>query len=183
MRLDLLAALDAPRRSAGLLTVAEVLGLAEAGNTIHDPFSVLISRHLRMGEGNVIHPGVTLTCAATAEFRLGSRNVLHTGTLLAAETGSIVIGDGNRFGEGGFTAKANRVGARIVIGNGGRYGGGASVFGESVLGSGSRVLGAITVDGIRLAAGAAFRAPAPRSVALNGSGFGGLGMEALQSWT
>ncbi|MFY2556913.1 hypothetical protein ACN469_04730 [Corallococcus terminator] len=172
MRLDLLAALDAPRRSAGLLTVEEVLALADTGNVVYDPFSVLISRHLRIGEGNVIHPCVTLTCAATAEFQLGSRNILHTGTLLAAETGSIVVGDGNQFGEGGFTAKANRAGARITVGDGGRYLGGASVFGESVLGSGTQVLGAITVDSCQLAAGAAFSDPDPdvRAAVLKGSG-------------
>ncbi|MCY0999959.1 hypothetical protein OWM54_22745 [Myxococcus sp. MISCRS1] len=172
MRLELLAALDAPRRSAGLLTVTEVLALADTGNVIYDPFSVLISRHLKLGEGNVLYPCVTLTCAPTAELRLGNRNVLHTGTLLAAETGAILVGDGNQFGEGGFTAKANRPGARIRIGDGGRYLGGASVFGECSLGSGSQLLGAISVDNCTLAGGAPFSDADPdaRAAVLKGSG-------------
>ncbi|WP_164019766.1 AraC family transcriptional regulator [Pyxidicoccus trucidator] len=170
--LDLLSALNAPRRVAGLLTIEEVLALASSGNVIFDPFSVLISRHARIGQGNVFHPCVTLTCAATAELRIGNRNTFHTGTLLAAETGPISMGDGNQFGEGGFTAKANSPGARIVIGDGGRYLGGASIFGQTELGSGTQVLGAITVEGCSLAGGAAFSDPDPdrRAAVLKGAG-------------
>ncbi|MFP2925199.1 hypothetical protein ACLESO_08275 [Pyxidicoccus sp. 3LG] len=172
MRPDLLSALNAPRLAAGLLTIEEVLELASSGNVVFDPFSVLISRHARIGQGNVFHPCVTITCAATAELRIGDRNVFHTGTLMAAETGPISMGDGNQFGEGGFTAKANSPGARIVIGDGGRYLGGASVFGQTELGSGSQVLGAITVDGCTLAGGAPFSDPEPdrRAAVLKGSG-------------
>ncbi|MGE6758359.1 hypothetical protein ACQKGO_10130 [Corallococcus interemptor] len=170
--LDLLSALDAPRRAADLLTLEEVLGLASRGNVIFDPFSVLISRHVRIGEGNVFHPCVTLTCTASAVLSLGDRNVFHTGTLMAAETGPISIGHGNQFGEGGFTAKANSPQARIVIGDGGRYLGGASVFGQTELGSGTQVLGAITVDRCTLAGGTAFSGPDPdlRGSVLKGSG-------------
>jgi carbonic anhydrase/acetyltransferase-like protein (isoleucine patch superfamily) len=172
MQPDLLSALNLPRRAAGLLTLEEVLELASSGNVIFDPFSVLISRHARIGRGNVFHPCVTVSCAAGAELRVGDRNVFHTGTLLAAETGPLSIGDGNQFGEGGFTAKANSPGARIIIGNGGRYLGGASVFGQTELGSGSQVLGAITVDGCSLAGGAAFSDPDPdkRAAVLKGAG-------------
>jgi hypothetical protein len=133
---------------------------------------VLISRHAQLGRGNVIHPCVTLTCTASAELRIGDRNVFHTGTLLAAETGPVVVGHGNQFGEGGFTAKANSAGAHITLGDGGRYLGGASVFGRSELGSGTQLLGSITVEDCHLAAGATFSDPDPGRRAAVLKGFG-----------
>jgi NDP-sugar pyrophosphorylase family protein len=157
--------------AGGFLPLAEMLHLAE-GNIIFDPFSTLISRFAQIGTGNVFHPCVTLIARAEAPLTIGDGNVLHTGTLLAAEAGPIVIGDSNQFGEGGFTAKANRIGAAIAIGSGGRYLGGAAVFGQSELGAGSQILGLITVDNCVLEAGETYASPDPdeRGAVLKGSG-------------
>ncbi|KAA2236033.1 AraC family transcriptional regulator [Salinarimonas soli] len=158
---DLIATVDRMRRSQGFLGIEETLGLAEGGTAILDPFSILISPGVRLGEGNVLHPGVTLFCAPGAELSVGRGNVFHGGTLMAADTGQIRIGDDNQFGEGGFVARANRAGARIAIGTGGRYLGGAAVYGETELGSGSQLLGMISVTDCRLGAGATHRDPDP----------------------
>ena len=70
---------------------------------------------------------------------------------------AIQIGSGNQFGEGGFTAKANRPGAFIGIANDGRYIGGASVFGSTHLGDGCQLIGAISADSCRLEGGGSWR--------------------------
>ena len=170
---SVIATMNEARRAHGLLAVEALLALAERDNVILDPFSTLIATNARIGAGNVFYPGVTLHCAASGELTVGDGNMFHQGTWLAAETGAVTIGNGNLFGEsGGFTAKANRAGARIVIGDHGRYQGGASVLGETILGSGSQLLGPITVDNCHLAAGGSFRDPDPdaRGAVLKGYG-------------
>jgi hypothetical protein len=168
-----IAKIDEGRRSLGLLEIEAVLALAERGNVVLDPFSTLIATNARIGAGNLFYPGVTVLCAASAELTIGDGNTFHSAMWLAAETGPITIGSRNQFGEGGgFSAKANRAGARIVIGDDGRYQGGASVFGETILGSGSQLLGMVAVDSCHLAAGGSFRDPDPdtRGALLKGQG-------------
>ena len=168
-----IAKMDKTRRALGLLEIEAVLDLAERGNVIFDPFSTLIAKNACIGTQNVFYPGVTILCSPSGELMIGDGNTFHAGTWLAAETGTVTIGSGNLLGEGGgFTAKANRAGARIVIGDHGRYQGGASVFGETTLGSGSQLLGMITVDSCHLAPGGSFRDPDPdtRGALLKGQG-------------
>jgi hypothetical protein len=164
--------LDDLRRSQNLLTIDEVIRLIDGGNRIYDPFSVLISARARLGSGNTLFPCVFLLCEEAGELSIGDGNIFHANTLVEASLGSIAIGSGNQFGEGGFTAKANRPGARIQIGDKGRYQNGASIYGETELGSGSQLLGAITVESCRLEAGDCFRDPDPdlRAGLLKGSG-------------
>jgi hypothetical protein len=164
--------LDDLRRAQNLLTIEDVIGLIDAGNRIYDPYSVLISAKVRLGVGNTIFPCVYLLCLDAGELTVGAGNVFHTNTLLEAAQGVIAVGSGNQFGEGGFTARANRPGAHIRIGDHGRYQNGAAVFGQSELGSGSQLLGAITMDSCRLEAGDNFRDPDPdrRAGLLKGSG-------------
>jgi len=168
----LLDAIDAARRNAGFLSLAETLALSESGNTVLDPFSTLISRDVEIGESNVIHPNVRLDCRDGAALRVGSGNVLHANTVMEATDGAIIVGDGNLFGEGVLTVKANAPGARIEIGDGGRYVGIVNVYGQVTLGSGSQVLGTITVQGCTLAAGAPHSHPEPdaRGAVLKGAG-------------
>ncbi len=164
--------LDDLRRAQNLLTIAEVVGLIDAGNRIYDPYSVLISAKARIGRDNTIYPCVYLLCAEDGELSIGDGNTFHTNTLLEAVIGTVTVGSLNQFGEGGFTAKANRAGASIRIGDRGRYQNGAAVFGETYLGSGSQLLGAITVDSCTLEAGDSFTDPDPdlRAGLLKGTG-------------
>jgi hypothetical protein len=84
-----------------------------------------------------------------SEITIADRNTFHTGTVLICFAGRIVVGTGNELGERGFVAKANRAGAVIEIGDHGRYLGGAAVYGTTRLGSGSQILGAISVENAR----------------------------------
>ncbi len=164
--------MDNLRREKGLLTIAEVVALSQRGNVIFDPYSALISRLARIGKDNVFYPGVSLFCSEAGSLVLGDCNILHASTLIEASLGGVSIGAGNQFGEGGFTLRANRPGAIVTIGDEGRYMNGASVFGETFLGSGSQILGAIAVDNCRLEGGGSYRSLDPDARAGLLKGFG-----------
>lgn len=149
------AYLDEVRRQKGLLTVAELIDLSRRGNLFYDPYSVLISTRAVIDRDNVFFPGVYLFCTDGGALEIQKGNTFHANTLIEASNGCVRIGSHNQFGEGGFTAKANRQGASISIGDEGRYLNGAAVFGETNLGSGSQLLGPITVDNCTLSAAAA----------------------------
>ena len=168
---QLLSMLDTYRREQGFKEMDEIIALAEH-NSIPDPFSVLISKTSKIGGGNTFYPCVTLKAVGAAILTVGDGNKFFSGVSISAETGPITIGSFNEFGEGGFTAKTNRPGACISFGDHGRYQGGAAVFGESVLGSGSQLLGAVTVDSCTLGAGKSFKDgdPDSRGALLKGSG-------------
>jgi hypothetical protein len=168
-----LALFDKVRRSQGLRTLSEISDLIRDGNVIYDPFSVLISGKCKIGTGNILYPCISLVCADENALTIGNGNVFFPSTSIAAETGAITIGADNQFGEGGFTARTNRPDARIQIGDSGRYLGGASIFGHCEFGSGSQVLGAITVDNCRLEGGESHgdHDPQRRGGLLKGIGF------------
>lgn len=169
--MDYPAFIDDIRRSRGLMTIESIGQLVERGNVIFDPFSVLISESVSIGTGNIIFPCVSLLCS-TGELSIGDSNMFHSNSHIEAVSGPIRIGSSNQFGEGGFTAKTNRAEALITIGDHGRYLGGASVFGKTLLGSGSQILGAIAVDGCQLESGQPYQDPDPdrRAGLLKGSG-------------
>jgi len=156
--MDYPAFIDDIRRSRGLMTIESIGLLVERGNVIFDPFSVLISKSVSIGTGNIVFPCVSLLCG-TRELLIGDDNMFHSNSHIEAVSGPIRIGSSNQFGEGGFTAKTNRADASITIGDHGRYLGGASVFGKTLLGSGSQILGAIAADSCRLEAGQAYQDP------------------------
>lgn len=172
MQLDLIASVNAARQAAGFLTVEETVALGEGGNQILDPFSVLISERVKLGSGNTLYPGCTIKAADNAEIVIGDNNLLHSGTLIEASAGPIVIGTGNQFGEGGFTAKTNQPGSSILIGNKGRYLNNPSVFGKTELQDGSQILGNISVISCTLCAGGSHADPDPdlRAGLLKGAG-------------
>lgn len=168
----LLNSIDERRRRGGFLSVAETLALAESDNVVFDPFSTLISRQAVIGARNVIHPNVRLDCREAAELRIGSNNVFCGNTAIEAATGRIAIGSGNHFGEGAVCIKANAPAAEIQIGDGGRYIGVVTIFGKFLLGSGSQVLGSITLQDCSLAEGQPHNHPRPdeRGAVLKGAG-------------
>jgi hypothetical protein len=149
--------LDETRRNHGLMTLEEIKELAQRGNVVFDPFSLLISHSVSIGSGNVFFPNVSLMADNHATLSIKDDNRFHPLTVIEAQSGPIMIGTGNQFGEGGFTARTNRPHAVIHIGDHGRYLGGASVFGQCELGSGSQILGAITSQDCTLEAGLSFK--------------------------
>jgi hypothetical protein len=165
------AQLDRMRAGHGYLSIAETLALADRGNTVFDPFSLLISRGVRIGRGNVFYPAVTILRAADGKVSIRDGNTFHPGAhLSAAKGGRIAVGSHNQFGPGGFSVRAED--ASVKVGDGGRYNGGASVSAPAQLGSGSQILGAIAVQDCTLAPGGTFEEPDPdlRGAVLKGVG-------------
>jgi len=163
-------ALDRIRTGQGYLTLAETLALAERNNAVLDPFSLLIGRGVTIGSGNMFYPNVMI--GGEGAITIGDRNTFHSGSALFAAGGRIVVGSHNQFGEGGFTAKADRAGATIEIGDHGRYVGGAAIYGAARLGSGTQIFGAVAVQDCVLAAGGSYQEPDPdaRGAVLKGVG-------------
>ncbi|WP_269581253.1 AraC family transcriptional regulator [Roseibium sp. Sym1] len=157
---SLLQKIDAARLACGFLTVEAMMEVLD-GNHVLDPFSTLVSAGVAFGKGNILYPGVTLKTSGSANLTFADNNTLHAGCLFEASLGDILVGSGNCFGEGGFTAKANRAGARIRIGNSGRYLNNPGVFGETTLGDGCQLLGGITVDSCTLEGGGSYEEPDP----------------------
>ncbi|MER7702861.1 GNAT family N-acetyltransferase [Kitasatospora sp. NPDC097605] len=154
------AHLDRLRRERGLLTPTELLELAEYGVAVLDPFSVIVSRRVKLGPDNVLYPGVVIECDERSRCAVGPGNVLHGGTrITAVDGGSVTIGARSEFGGGTrISAGAHE---SIEIGDEVRLMGGASVTGDSLLGDGSQILGGISAHSVELAAGRPHGYPDP----------------------
>src|SRR5690606_988418 len=148
------AMMDAQRRAAGFLTLAELVALSVAtDSTVFDPFSTLITSGVILGRGNVFYPNVVIEAQEQAQVQIGNDNRFYPGCLLRAYGGTLMIGDDNQFGGGGLQLIVPAAGSDLVIGSHGRYMHGADITGPCWLGSGSQVLGAISAQNCRLEAG------------------------------
>jgi acetyltransferase-like isoleucine patch superfamily enzyme len=164
---------DEQRSARGLRTVGEILELAEAGTVVLDPYSVLVGCRVRLGEGNVLYPGVVIECDDDSECVLGSGNTFLPGTFIAASGGGRVsIGSDNRIGEGGARITANQPGKNVIIGDKTRISSSPLVIGPAELGDGCAVLGPITAQQVELGGGADGSHPDPdqRGAVLKGFG-------------
>ncbi|WP_405365759.1 hypothetical protein [Kitasatospora sp. NBC_00039] len=149
------------RRERGLLTPGELMDLADQGVVVLDPFSVIVSRRVRLHPGNVLYPGVVIECDEHSGCLLRRGNVLHGGTLITATGGGvIVIGARSEIGEGGARIKAAGTDS-IELGDETWLGGGAEVTGSSRIGSGAQVLGQVSARSVVLAAGHPYGYPDP----------------------
>lgn len=160
------------RGAHGFLSPEELVETIGAHNAVLDPYSVLISAKVAVGVGNTFYPNVVIRADSNAEVAIGSNNIFYPSTFIYGSVGKIIIGSENEIGLGGCTVRANMPDAAITIGDGGRYSGGADIMGVTSLGSGSQLLGAITVQGCDLAPGGTFREPDPdeRAAVLKGMG-------------
>jgi acetyltransferase-like isoleucine patch superfamily enzyme len=164
---------DEQRSARGLRTVGEILELAEAGTVVLDPYSVLVGSRVRLGEGNLLYPGVVIECDQDSQCTLGSGNTLLPGTFITASGGAEVsIGSNNRIGEGGARITANQPGKNVTIGDNTRLSSGPLILGPTELGDGCAVLGQITAQQIELSGGADGSHPDPdhRGAVLKGFG-------------
>lgn len=161
---------DAQRQRMGLMTLREIETLIEQGNSIFDPFSTLISCTAKVGTGNIFYPSVIIQARDEGSISIGSQNIFYPNTFLLAESGMIVVGSGNQFGDGGVSLKAQ--GSSITVQDRGRYMNSPQILGETFLGTGSQVLGRINVQNCRLEAGEDYTHPDPdlRAGVLKGSG-------------
>lgn len=167
-----LSLIDVQRKKNGFFSVTELLEIEENGNSILDCFSTLISSSVKIGKNNKFYPGVIIENNNDGNVTIGNGNVFYPNSLLLAEQGVIRIGDNNQFGDGGISIKANTKTSKIIIGDCGRYINGVQILGNSYLGSGSQVIGNITVQDCHLAEGKSFIYPdaAARGAVLKGYG-------------
>ncbi len=169
---DFLEKIDQQRASQGFRGISELLDLADQGNTILDPFSVLIGASVILGSNNLFYPNVIIQAKDGGELTMGNGNTFYPNTLILAEKGRVLIGNENQFGDGGCSIKANMADAEITIGDNGRYINSPQVIGKTYLGSGSQVIGPVTVQNCTLEDGGDFRSGDPdlRAGLLKGSG-------------
>jgi len=135
--------------------------------------SHLISESVAIETRNTFYPNVVIACGSRSTVRIGDGNAFHTSTYLRADLGgAIIVRNGTEFGDGFFSAIADRAAARIEIGSGCRFTGGVRAFGNTSCGDGAQVHGAINVLSCVLAAGGTFEHPDPdeRGAVLKGHG-------------
>ena len=140
-------------------------------NTILDD-SVLIGKDVKVGSNNTFYPSVVIEQRGSGKITIGDGNIFYPGVYILSSDGEIIIGNHNDFGPAGATIKANTSDALITIGDYGRYCDGTSIMGKTTLGSGSQILGNITVQSCTLADGGTFQEPNPdeRGAVLKGFG-------------
>lgn len=163
---------DAARRNLGFLSIAEMAALAHRGIVLPDPGSVLVSGHVRLGEGVILWPNVILQSSAGGRIEIGQATNLFPGTRLVASGGFVTIGAEAEIGEeGGFTVKAG-AGETVEIGDEARLLGGGSLTLSNRIGRGAQILGPIRCRNCVLGAGGSYREPVPdeRGGVLKGSG-------------
>ncbi|MGH7158131.1 MAG: hypothetical protein ACREGD_03620 [Candidatus Saccharimonadales bacterium] len=174
---------NSSRQAKGFLTPEEIMAVVGKTNLVLDPYSLLISQGVAIGKSNVFYPNVVIERAGSGVVSIGDGNTFYPGTYILGSAGAVRIADGNEFGTGGCTIKANMPDAEVVIGSNGRYCDGVSIMGKTTLGNGSQILGAITVQSCVLAGGGTFQEPDPdkRGAVLKGFVLArGLNLEAGQ---
>ena len=145
------------REEKGFRTIDEMYELAKE-NTIFDLFSVLISRSVSIGRGNIIYPNVTIENIA-GTISIGENNYLFNGTRIQNLSGKIEIGDHNEIGENGISIKNGQ--GKIEIKNHCRLMNGAQILDDCYLGNGTQVLGNIKMSGCILANGESYKEKNP----------------------
>lgn len=169
---NLIKIMNEQRDLCGFLSIEKTALLCKQENIVLDLFSVLISKTVEIGSGNIFYPNVIIETKKAGQIIIGENNVFHSNTFLLAEQGSISIGNNNQFGDGGLSVKANMPDSKITIESNGRYLNGAQLLGHSFLGSGSQVIGHITVQNCRLESGKSYLHDNPNERAGLLKGFG-----------
>jgi hypothetical protein len=160
------------RKNNGFYSAEDAVAVVGSQNTVFDPSSLLISESITVGHGNVFYPNVVIQCDESGRIEIGDNNTFYPGTFIVCKGGLVIIGTANTFGPAGCTLQTNDDKALIMIGDNGRYCNGVNMIGQAELGSGSQVLGSITVQNCHLEAGGNFSEPDPdkRGAVLKGFG-------------
>ncbi len=159
--------LNQQRRTLGFLTPDELL---ESDNIFLDPFSILISRNVILGKGNIFYPATVLQTLEQGSITVGDNNIV-TPNVFFYISGTAAVGNHNLFGDGGVTARVSP-NEMLHIGNHGRYINGPALTGNNTLGNGSQIIGPVRVQGCVLAGGGDFTSAEPddRGAVLKGYG-------------
>ena len=145
------------REAKGFRTIDEMYELARE-NTIFDLFSVLISRSVSIGKGNIIYPNVLIQNIAGI-IRIGEHNSLFNGTKIHNASGNIEIGNENEIGENTISIKNSH--GKIEIKDHCRLMNGGQILDDCYLGNGTQVLGNIKMSGCVLVDGKSYREQNP----------------------
>jgi len=165
--------MDVQRHAKGFLSISETMALSEKGNVLLDPFSILISKAVTIGSGNLFYPGVVIEAQSGCKLEIGDENTFYSQSNFLAGPGRLTIGNRNQFGEGGVSIKSNGNDTNIVIGNHGRFVNGVQVFGNTILGDGSQLIGGqLTIQDCQLEGGESysFNDPDYRGAVIKGFG-------------
>jgi len=140
MNMEIIEYLNKIRRENGFLLINEVIELAKY-NTVYDIFSILISKHVKVGRGNIIYPNVIIECNDENGIIIGDNNILFNGCSIKAKGGKIEIGNHNEIGENGtFVFSLEN---KVKIRNNCRLMNGAQILDGCIIGDGCQVLGNI----------------------------------------
>ena len=168
--IETLGHMDAVRLKAGYLAIEGILLLSRT-NVIFDPFSVLISKDVRIGENNTIYPTVRIDSGTDGTIEIGNGNVFFSDSVITAVSGTISIGMGNELGENGICIHAES--GAIRISDRTRLKNGPNILDGTDIGAGCQVLGDIKVHNTVLEDGEDYRAidPNDRGAVLKGYGY------------
>jgi len=155
------------RSENGYRTIDELLDIGKR-NTIYDIFSILISKTVSIGSGNVFYPNVLIK----GETTIGDSNTLFSGTNIQAIKGIVKIGSGNEIGENIAEIKASN--GKVNITDQCRIMNNAHIMDGCYLGKGSQVLGNIKISNCYLCDGESYkeRNPNNRGGVIKGFGTG-----------
>ncbi|HET9907559.1 MAG TPA: hypothetical protein VFQ23_12990 [Anaerolineales bacterium] len=145
------------REEKGFRTIDEIYELAKE-NTIFNPFSVLISRSVSLGKGNIIYPNVVIENMAGI-IVIGDHNNLFNGTTIRNLSGKIEISNDNEIGENAISIKNSQ--GKIEIKDNCRLMNGAQILDDCYVGNGAQVLGNIKMRGCILADGESYKEKNP----------------------
>lgn len=161
------------RSKVGYYTIEELCDSICPENIVFDVTSVLISKNVRLGTGNILYPGVILETDESSGVTVGNHNIFRNNTRISAQNGGQVsIGDANEFGDGPVCVVCNRKDAVIRFAGHGRYDGRINIYGNCDFGTGSQLLGTINVYNCTLMEGGDFTEadPEKRAGLLKGVG-------------
>ena len=145
------------REENGFRTIDEMYELAKE-NTIFNLFSVLISRSVSLGKGNIIYPNVIIENMA-GTIIIGGNNTIFNGTTIQNFSGKIEIGHDNEIGENAISIKNDQ--GKIEIKDNCRLMNGPQILDDCYLGNGTQVLGNIKMSGCTLADGESYKEKNP----------------------
>lgn len=145
------------REEKGFRTIDEIYELTQE-NTIFNPFSVLISRSVSLGKGNIIYPNVVIENMAGI-IVIGDHNNLFNGTTIRNLSGKIEISNDNEIGENAISIKNSQ--GKIEIKDNCRLMNGAQILDDCYVGNGAQVLGNIKMRGCILADGESYKEKNP----------------------
>lgn len=154
-------------------TLNEINEYIAPNNIVFDPFSLLISKNVRIGKNNVFYSGVIIESDKNSLLEIGNNNTfLNNVILMARNGGTIKIGNNNYYDSGPISIKSNFKDSKIIFCDNGRYDGKINIYGICYFGNGAQILGNITVYNCRLESGKSFldNNPDERAGLLKGCG-------------